>query len=153
MLAVFDASESLNEEDRSLLKELKESRAVAVINKTDLPVRVERSEIQAAIPQVVELSAASGQGYEALAEAVEAALGTAQIDPAAGMLATERQKQCALRAKDAVLEAAGSLGDGHDAGRGVGALDDAAAALLELTGERVTDAVLDQVFARFCVGK
>lgn len=33
------------------------------------------------------------------------------------------------------------------------ALDDAAAALLELTGERVTDAVLDEVFARFCVGK
>ncbi len=153
VLAVFDASEPLNEEDRNLLDELRESRAVAVINKTDLPARIERTEIQAAIPQVVELSAASGQGYEALAKAVEEALGTVQIDPAAGMLATERQKQCAMRAKDAVFEAREALRAGMTLDAVSVALDDAAAALLELTGERVTDAVLDQVFARFCVGK
>ncbi len=153
VLAVFDASEPLDEEDRSLLENVKESRAVAVINKTDLPARIERNEIQAAIPQVVELSAASGQGYEALAKAVEEALGTAQVDPAAGMLATERQKQCAIRAKDAIFEAREALKAGMTLDAVSVALDDAAAALLELTGERVTDAVLDQVFARFCVGK
>lgn len=32
-------------------------------------------------------------------------------------------------------------------------VDGAIAAILELTGERTTDAVVDQVFARFCVGK
>ena len=32
-------------------------------------------------------------------------------------------------------------------------LDDAIAALLELTGERVTESVVNEVFARFCVGK
>ena len=32
-------------------------------------------------------------------------------------------------------------------------LEGAVAALLELTGERVTEAVVDEVFSRFCVGK
>ena len=32
-------------------------------------------------------------------------------------------------------------------------VEDALAAILELTGERVTEAVVDEVFARFCVGK
>ena len=32
-------------------------------------------------------------------------------------------------------------------------LEGAVASLLELTGEKVTDAVVDEVFSRFCVGK
>ena len=32
-------------------------------------------------------------------------------------------------------------------------LDDAEKALLELTVEKITDAVVDEVFSRFCVGK
>lgn len=153
VLAVFDTSAPLSEEDRSLLQELKGSRAVAVLNKTDLPGRIEEEEIRAAVSQVVELSAATGQGYDALTKAVETALGTGEIDPAAGMLATERQKACALRAREGVGQAAEAIRAGMTLDAVSVALDDAAAALLELTGERVTDAVLDEVFARFCVGK
>ena len=153
VLAVFDTSAPLSEEDRSLLQELKGSRAVAVLNKTDLPGRIEEEEIRAAVSQVVELSAATGQGYDALTKAVETALGTGEIDPAAGMLATERQKACALRAREGVGQAAEAIRAGMTLDAVSVALDDAAAALLELTGERVSDAVLDEVFARFCVGK
>lgn len=153
VLAVFDTSAPLSEEDRSLLQELKGSRAVAVLNKADLPGRIEEEEIRAAVSQVVELSAATGQGYDALTKAVETALGTGEIDPAAGMLATERQKACALRAREGVGQAAEAIRAGMTLDAVSVALDDAAAALLELTGERVTDAVLDEVFARFCVGK
>lgn len=153
VLAVFDTSAPLSEEDRSLLQELRGSRAVAVLNKTDLPGRIEEEEIRAAVSQVVELSAATGQGYDALTKAVETALGTGEIDPAAGMLATERQKACALRAREGVGQAAEAIRAGMTLDAVSVALDDAAAALLELTGERVTDAVLDEVFARFCVGK
>ena len=32
-------------------------------------------------------------------------------------------------------------------------VEDAVSALLELTGERVNEAVVNEVFARFCVGK
>ena len=88
-----------------------------------------------------------------MTKAVETALGTGEIDPAAGMLATERQKACALRAREGVGQAAEAIRAGMTLDAVSVALDDAAAALLELTGERVTDAVLDEVFARFCVGK
>ena len=64
-----------------------------------------------------------------------------------------RQRHAAEAALGAVREARAVLEDGmtFDA---VGVLiDDAIAALLALTGERVEDAVIDRVFHDFCVGK
>ena len=65
----------------------------------------------------------------------------------------ERQKQCidrAIRSLDegiTIIE----ISEMYDALKVV--LDDAEQALLELTGERITDAVVDEVFSNFCVGK
>ena len=90
---------------------------------------------------------------EQLTEAVCDVLGAGSWDPSAGMLANERQRDCVRRAGEAVKEAldATQMGMTYDAVSVSveGAID----ALLELTGERATEAVVDQVFARFCVGK
>jgi tRNA modification GTPase len=50
-------------------------------------------------------------------------------------------------------EALGALEMGLSLDAVTVSLDDATAAILELTGERVTETVVDEVFARFCVGK
>ena len=67
--------------------------------------------------------------------------------------ANERQKQCidnALRCVDEALEIIGN-GEMLDAINVV--IDEAEQHLLELTGERITEAVVNEVFSRFCVGK
>ena len=80
-------------------------------------------------------------------------LGTARLDPSAGMLATERQRQCAGRAYNAVEEALGCIQSGITRDAISVLLDDAINAVLELTGEKAGEAVLQEVFSRFCVGK
>lgn len=153
VLAVFDASQNLEEEDKRLLEKLDGRPAVAVINKTDLTPCIDEAFVRRHVPYVVTISAKQEMGMEQLTEAVCDVLGAGSWDPSAGMLANERQRDCVRRAGEAVKEAldATQMGMTYDAVSVSveGAID----ALLELTGERATEAVVDQVFARFCVGK
>ncbi|MDE5792684.1 MAG: hypothetical protein K2H66_04075, partial [Oscillospiraceae bacterium] len=71
----------------------------------------------------------------------------------AGMIANERQRICLQQAIQAVQEALEALQLGFAYDAVTVSLDGASDALLQLTGERVTDKVVDTVFARFCVGK
>ena len=71
----------------------------------------------------------------------------------AASLSGQRQLAAATRARDAV---AGAL-DAVEGGFGLDAVsvcvDDALDALCELTGENASEAVINEVFERFCVGK
>ena len=149
MLAVFDASEELNDDDRALMDAIGDTPAVAVINKSDLTPKIDRAEIDKHFKEVVTVSALSGEGLPTLQNAAARALKTAELNPNDGILYTERQRadvQKALTALEALL-----MGMTWDAV--TVSLEGAIAALNELTGERVSDAVVDQVFEKFCVGK
>ncbi len=153
VLAVFDASVPLEEEDRELIQELSQVPAVAVINKTDLEPKMELASIQKAFSQVVFISARNGEGLEELQRACAQVLDTASLNPAEGMLYTERQRDDAKQALACVEEALGAMELGMTLDAVTVSVEGAVSALLELTGERATEAVVDSVFAQFCVGK
>lgn len=153
ILAVFDASQPLNEEDCALVDQCSARTAIAVINKTDLPSCIETERITAAFPKTVMISAGSGQGLADLTAAAEELLGTAAFDAGAPLLAGERQCDCCRKALAALEEAETALAMGITYDAVNVSLDGAIEALLRLTGEKITEAVADQVFANFCVGK
>ena len=153
VLAVFDASVPLEEEDRQLMQELSQVPAVAVINKTDLEPKMELASIQKAFSQVVFISARNGEGLEELQRACAQVLDTTSLNPAEGMLYTERQRDDAKQALACVEEALGAMELGMTLDAVTVSVEGAVSALLELTGERATEAVVDSVFAQFCVGK
>jgi tRNA modification GTPase len=151
VLAVFDGAQPLQEEELRLLESLVNRPAVAVINKTDLPCCIDRDAIAARLPEVVEISALDRQSIALLEAAVSRVLCLTGEQSAAGLLVSERQRQCVRRALDAVQEALSAVEISFDAV--TVCVDEALSALWELTGERVTDAVVDEVFSHFCVGK
>ena len=153
VLAVFDSSRRLGEEDKRLAHACRDVPAIAVVNKSDLESKLDCSYIEKYFQQVVFISARSGEGLEALSRAIGETLRTSQIDPNEGLLFTERQRDAARRAKESVEEAARALRIGMTLDAVTVSLEGAVAALLELTGERVTEAVVDEVLSRFCVGK
>ena len=102
---------------------------------------------------VVEISAKEGKGYSELAEKIAEISGTANLNPDSAVLIGERQRDCALRALDALSAAVNSLMAGLTMDAVGICVDDALAALFELTGKRVTNAVTDEIFKKFCVGK
>ncbi len=153
VMAVFDSSQSLSEEDKVLLDLLTDAPALAVINKTDLPPQLDTDYIQGKLQHVVFLSALTGSGAKELEEAVAEIVGTSSWDPSQGVLATERQRMAAEMARDSVREAIGAVQAGITLDAVTVIIEEAINSLLELTGERVTETVVDKVFAHFCVGK
>ena len=153
VLAVFDASEALNDDDRAMMEAIGETPCVAVVNKSDLPAAIDMAEIEARFPAVVTISALSGDGLSALAEAAARVLQTAELNPNDGILYTERQRADAKDALACIEEAQDALLRGMTWDAVTVSLEGAVAALNELTGERVSDAVVDRVFEKFCVGK
>ena len=154
ILAVFDCSQPLEEQDLELLHMLKGRDAVAVINKTDLKEwKIDIEHLKLLIPHIVLVSASTGEGYQQLEERVAEIIGTSKLDPSAGILASERQRNCCVKAADALQEAIAALESGMTLDAVNVCTDEALAALMELTGERVTEAVSNEVFSKFCVGK
>lgn len=153
VLAVFDSSRPLSEDDKILINLLPDANAIAVINKTDLPTELDTEYIKSKIDHVVFISALEGNGAEELEAQVAEMVGTSQLDASQGILATERQRSSAESAMKAVYEAEEALKLGITLDAVTVIIEEAINHLLELTGERVTEAVVSQVFSHFCVGK
>ena len=153
ILAVFDCSKPLGEEDFALLQAIKNKRAILIYNKTDLSAVWESDYLANYGKPVVTVSAKSRAGYEALVNAVEEALGTKDFNPYAPLLATERQKQCLGTALSCLREALAALQSGLTLDAVNVSLDAAISAFLELTGERATEKITQEIFKHFCVGK
>lgn len=153
ILAVFDGSDELTQEDIKLLEFCSKRPSVAIINKTDIAQRIDVNLISSYINKTVEISAATGEGLSELCDAVEQTLGTDAFDPSSAMLATERQRDCCRRAAGYLDEAIAAVESGMTLDAVNVCVDACIDALLQLTGEKAGEAVVNEVFARFCVGK
>lgn len=153
ILAVFDGSRELSAEDERLMKLLSGKNTVAIVNKSDLPQKLDCAAIESVLGAPVKLSAKQDNAAALLEMAVSERLDLDRLDPDAGFIANERQRDCIIRASEAVDGAlsAAELGVTPDA---VGVmLEQALDAVYELSGKRAGDEVIDEVFRRFCVGK
>lgn len=156
ILAVFDQAEPFSPEDRTILEQLPLAETILIGNKNDKTPCWEFSQVlppDSEKPSVcIGISAKSGQ-FPELEQAVSAFASRKAVPAEDGMIANERQRDCLRLAVDAVREALEALRMGMAYDAVTVSLDTASDALLQLTGERVTDQVVNTVFARFCVGK
>lgn len=124
-----------------------------VMSKGDLLPAVTQEEIEGRWPgiPVLTVCAIKGEGMDALLGAL---LAYVPADGAeSSMLSQARHVEAALRACTALDDACRAIADGMPLD--VAAIDLSAAldALGEITGETMNEQVIDEVFARFCVGK
>lgn len=151
--AVFDASRALEEEDEAILDTVKDKRVIAILNKCDLPQKINKEYIKNNIKHTVELSALNESGLTELEKITEALFLNDKIDTGNGMIANERQLICVRRAKDGMDSAIAALSDGITLDAISTGIEQAVSALSELTGERASEEIIGQVFEKFCVGK
>lgn len=160
ILLVLDGAQAMTGEDEALLGQaLALTDVILVSNKGDLP-----GYAPPALPAagehsltLVELSAKTGAGLEALETAL-AAQARARLPQAAGqaaqaLLTNQRQTEAAQRAARAVERAREALAAGVTPDALLTDVEEALGALAELTGRQVTQDVTQRIFSRFCVGK
>lgn len=155
ILAVFDSSVPLSAEDEALIARIaeQETPAIAIWHKTDLPTEGNEAYIQQQFKQIVYTSTKNTNSLENLSDAIAEVLQMHQLDLSDGLLANERQRSCAMQAEESLREAIEALSMGMTLDAVTVSIEAALDALLSLSGERVTDTVVDQVFHNFCVGK
>ena len=152
-LCVFDASQPLSDEDLELLNDIGEIPAIAILNKADLIRVIKEEELKERFDAVLYLSAKHDEGTRELIESIKRLCIGAQLSSDDALIYNERQRGLTKKARDSIKEALSSLSSGMTNDAVTVSIEEAVAALCELTGERVTDEVVDQVFHTFCVGK
>ncbi|MGI6030009.1 MAG: tRNA uridine-5-carboxymethylaminomethyl(34) synthesis GTPase MnmE [Eubacteriales bacterium] len=151
---VVDSSQPLTGEDETLLEKLDPQRTVVLLNKQDLQPAVAREDIPARFQQVVWLSAQDGQGMDRLEQVVRQLCLRGIDGLEQGEIVTNaRQRECLLRAHESVQQALTSLGAGMPFDLITIDLQDAIDALGEITGETASEAIIGDIFSRFCLGK
>lgn len=153
VIAVFDASQGLGPAERALCERCQGRRALAVVNKTDLARKVSVKELEPYFTALVEVSARDAQTAGKLEEAICRLLQLGGVEAGGAMLANTRQLSAAVNAAGALDDAIHAEAQGFDLDAVGVCIDDALNALYELTGESAKEAVIEEVFSKFCVGK
>ena len=158
VLWVVDGAAPLADEDRGIAADLAGSRVVVALNKSDRPPAIIADEMAAllngAAGPVVQVSATTGLGLDALRETLARALsadpGTEGSEVAVSNL---RHAEAIGRARAALARAAAAAGERLPGEIVALELREALAALGEVTGRSVDEDLLDRIFSKFCVGK
>lgn len=150
IVAVFDGSEKLTDEDREAISLTDGKTAVAVLNKCDLGVRDDvREELEARFDDVLTVSAVTGEGRGALLDW----LADHAPDFTQTLITGRRQAELIRQARDALTDAARSAETGMTADAFLLDAERGANLIGQVLGEDVDIDIAQGIFDRFCVGK
>lgn len=156
LLIMLDASLPLSPEDREVLELLDNRQAIVLINKSDLPVRINKRELEELIAgmPVIALSTIDGTGLDELEEAIVNKVYGGHIMEHEGAFVNNVRHTHLLRMALARLEEAVRTIDAQMPPDCI-VIDLKAAweSLGEITGETVNEDIIDQIFSQFCIGK
>ncbi|MDR2502120.1 MAG: tRNA uridine-5-carboxymethylaminomethyl(34) synthesis GTPase MnmE [Oscillospiraceae bacterium] len=154
LLAVFDASRPITADDFALIERLPENiPAVAVMNKCDLGYSAGCDFPSSRFAATVCVSAKTGDGISALADAV-ADLTRDKTDAAPGEILTNlRQEQAVRSALEATHSCTAALRARVTPDAVISELEAALTSLGEVTGHSIREDTAERIFSRFCVGK
>lgn len=153
LLAVFDGSEALGDEDNKAIAAARHAaKSIAVINKCDLPQKIDTERIRESFVTVCTVSALDHTGLDVLESTVSNMYPMPQA-PAGEILTNSRQADAVKRAADSLSAVIISLDSGSTPDLILTDTESALSALGELTGKTVREDVTDRIFERFCVGK
>jgi tRNA modification GTPase len=155
-LLVIDRSRPLNQHDRDLIRTVNSNNTVVVVNKIDLPGRVNKKGFDALVCGLtkVEVSALTGEGFCGLSEAIYEKIMSKTTDLTPPPIVPNiRHKILLAKAVDHLKDASRNLLSDSPLELVATDLTWAVHAFDEITGNRINEEILDAVFSDFCLGK
>lgn len=156
IIFILDGSQPLSEEDRNIAAYLKDKKALVLINKQDLSAAFSKKDVQELLPntKIIETSLINGMGIEEIEDFIEDMVYGGQVVQQQSLMVNNvRHIELLERSRDSLKDALGMI-------RRREALDfievdvnSSYENLGEIIGETVSGDIIDEVFARFCLGK
>ena len=154
VLMVSDASVGWTQQDQEIYEIVSDRPVILVVNKIDLAINPQTLNPELPELPIVKTAASQNQGIEDLEMAIlesiqQDAIAAANLDVAIN----QRQKACLLRVVQSLENVQIAINNQLPLDFWTIDLRSAISAIGEITGEEVTESVLDQIFSRFCIGK
>jgi tRNA modification GTPase len=154
VLLTIDAESGWTEEDSEIYEQVKHRQLIIIINKIDLVKIIPELPFSSEIHPIVAAAAALDRGIADLETAILDAVSGGTLQAANSDLAINQRQAAALtRAKISLEQCTDTISNKLPLDFWTIDLRGAIQALGEVTGEEVTESVLDRIFSRFCIGK
>jgi tRNA modification GTPase len=156
LLIVLDASDRFTEEDELLTKLVNDKKAIVLINKTDLPQRLDEDVVRKTFSnkKIIKISVKENIGLDRLKEEIAEMFFKGKIESRDLTIITNlRHKEALRNAKESLEKAMETIELGMPLDCIAIDVTGARNRLGEITGDTVSEDVLDQIFTQFCIGK
>ena len=156
ILMMLDVSEELSEEDKYIIEHIGEKRTILLANKIDLGAKATLAEIQQFLPdaKMIETSMVSDVGLEEIENEIQQMVYGGRLSQSNSLMVTNVRHENLLReAGVAIADAVAMTKDGEPLEIIEGEVRRGYELLGEIIGETVSDDIIGEVFARFCLGK
>ena len=153
IIAVIDGARKLLKNDLDAIAEARKSARYLIVaaNKIDKGLVANLGKLKKC--RIIKVSALTGQGIDKLEKAIVSMVLSGSILPKESLLINARQKETAVLARNAMARANDSIDKGLPLDLAAIDLRDAVASLKQMTGEDVSEEIINTVFGKFCVGK
>lgn len=156
VIAIFDASEKLSKEDIEILELIKNKKTIIILNKIDLKTKIDEKDerLRQVSSSIIKVSALKRIGIEELYNKITKLFELDEINLDQEVVITN------VRHKNLIEKALKSVRKAQKAEKQKMPLDIIAIFIKEIlenlsiiTGEVVTDDIIDEIFSKFCLGK
>ncbi len=156
VIALFDSSRELDDEDLEILKIAKNKKSIIILNKMDLETKVDEQneKIKQTKAPIIKISALKKEGIEKLEEEITKLFNLNEINLDNEIVITNaRHKNLISKAIENVKKTKETMKNKMPLDIVAIFIKDILEDLANITGEIVTDDIIDEIFAKFCLGK
>lgn len=154
IIAIFDSNRELSEEDYKILDLIKDRNSIIILNKIDLDSKIEIAELKKYNKKIINISAKNGVGIEDLYKEISNMYNLADIVNNGELIVTNnRHKHLINCAKTELDKAIQAINNGMPEEIISTNIRQILIELGKITGDEVTDDVINQIFSKFCLGK
>ena len=156
VIAIFDASEDLTKEDLEILDLIKDKKTIIILNKNDLDQKIHENDerLRKVSSSIIKISALNKTGIEDIYDEISRLFNLNEINLDQEVVITNiRHKNLIDKAIESVKKARETLKQNMPLDIIAIFIKDILEDLGNITGEVVTDDIIDEIFSKFCLGK
>lgn len=156
IIAIFDASRELSSEDLEILNIIKNKKSIIILNKIDLEskISVDDNRLKECSNNIIQISALNKTGIDNLYNAITNLFDLNEINLDNEIVITNiRHKNLISKAIESVNKTEDSLKNNMPLDIIAIFIKDILEDLGNITGEVVTEDIIDEIFSKFCLGK
>ena len=155
ILAIFDISRELSEDDFNILNILSNKNSIIILNKIDKNiVKIDEKILEKYTNNIIKMSTLEGEGLEELFKLMLNVIKTEEISSDNELITiNSRHKELIKNAENSLEKAINTLNSGMPVDVISIYIKEILEELGKITGESVTEDVINNIFSRFCLGK